>query len=156
MRLNQHNQIRLCSRKFATWKLLRLRSKNTSWCRIGKWHCLKTRRFSTPTCFSRHPRRIFLENFESHRRVRRSAARRCERHAHRDRKLFLRANCYKFLIPDCRGDWDLGLCTFWVLAKENRWDKATSEKNAFRPQEKSDFAIAQWNDKCKYPKCAQT
>ena len=44
------------------------------------------------TSFFRHPRRIFWENFESHRRVRRSAARRCERRAHRDRKLFLRAN----------------------------------------------------------------
>jgi len=92
MRLNQHDRIRLCSQKFARWKSLRLRSKNTSWCRIGKWHCLKTRRFKTPTYFFRHPRRIFLENFESHCRVRRSAARLCERRAHRDRKLFLRAN----------------------------------------------------------------
>jgi len=75
-----------------SWKSLWLRSKNNSWCRIGKWHCLKTRRFKTPTCFFWHPRRIFLENFKSHRRVRRSAARRCERRAHRDRKLFLHAN----------------------------------------------------------------
>jgi len=92
IRLNKHDRIRLCSQKFASWKSLQLRSKNTSWCRIGKWHCLKTRRFNTPTCFFRHPRRIFLEDFESHRRVRRSAARRCKRRAHRDRKLFLRAN----------------------------------------------------------------
>jgi len=25
--------------------------------------------------------------------------------------------CYMFLITKCRGDWDLGRCTFWVLAK---------------------------------------
>ena len=25
--------------------------------------------------------------------------------------------CYMFLMSKCRGDWDLGLCTFWVLAK---------------------------------------
>ena len=102
MRLNQHNQIRLCSRKFATWKSLRLRSKNTSWCRIEKWHCLKTRRFKNPTCLFWHPQRIFLENFESHghRRVRRSAARLCERRAHRDRKLFLRANVLQ--VPNIR------------------------------------------------------
>jgi len=81
-----------CAQKFETWKSLWLRSKNTSWCRIRKWHCLKTRRFKTPTCFLRHPRRIFLENFESHCRVRRSTARRCERRVHRERKLFLRAN----------------------------------------------------------------
>jgi len=56
MRLNQHDRIRLCSQKSATWKLLRLRSKNTSWCRTGKWHCLKTRDFKTRTCFFRHPR----------------------------------------------------------------------------------------------------
>jgi len=31
-----------------SWKSLRLRSKNTSWCRIEKWHCLKTRCFKTP------------------------------------------------------------------------------------------------------------
>ena len=30
MRLNQHDRIRPCSQKFATWKSLRLRSKNTS------------------------------------------------------------------------------------------------------------------------------
>jgi len=54
--------------------------------------CLKARRFKTPTCVFRHPPRIFLQNFESHRRVRRSAAGRCERRAHRNRKLFLRAN----------------------------------------------------------------
>ena len=24
--------------------------------------------------------------------------------------------CYEFRISKCRGDWDLGLCTFWVLA----------------------------------------
>jgi len=103
MRLNQHDRIRQCSQKFATWKSLRLRSKTTSWywwCRIGKWHYLKTRRFKTPTCFFRHPRRIFLENFESHRRVLRSAAWRCERRAHRDRKLFLRANLLQ--VPDIR------------------------------------------------------
>jgi len=88
MSLIQHDRIRMCSQKFATWKSLRQRSKNTSWCRIGKWHCLKTRCFKTPTCFFRHLR----ENFESHRRVRTSAARRCERRAHRDRKLFFRAN----------------------------------------------------------------
>ena len=25
--------------------------------------------------------------------------------------------CYMFLISKCRGDWDLGRCTFWVLSK---------------------------------------
>ena len=25
--------------------------------------------------------------------------------------------CYMFVTSKCRGDWDLGLCTFWVLAK---------------------------------------
>jgi len=25
--------------------------------------------------------------------------------------------CYMFLMSKCRGGWDLGLCTFWVLAK---------------------------------------
>jgi len=25
--------------------------------------------------------------------------------------------CYVFPTSKCRGDWDLGLCTFWVLAK---------------------------------------
>ena len=25
--------------------------------------------------------------------------------------------CYIFLMSICRGDWDLGLCTFWVLGK---------------------------------------
>jgi len=25
--------------------------------------------------------------------------------------------CYMFLISKCRGNWDLGRCTFWVLAK---------------------------------------
>ena len=25
--------------------------------------------------------------------------------------------CYMFLMSTCRGDWDLGRCTFWVLAK---------------------------------------
>jgi len=41
MRLNQHDQIRLCSQKFATWKSLRLRSKNAPWCRIAKFHVWK-------------------------------------------------------------------------------------------------------------------
>jgi len=92
MRLNQHDRIRLCSQKFATWKSLQLRRKNTSWCRIEKWHCLKSRRIKTPTCFFQQPRRIFLWNFESHCRVCRSVARRCERRAHINRKLFLCAN----------------------------------------------------------------
>ena len=25
--------------------------------------------------------------------------------------------CYMFLMSKCRGDWELGLCTFWVFAK---------------------------------------
>jgi len=78
--------------KFATWNSLRLRRGNTSWCRIENWHCLKTRRFKTPTCFFQHLRRNFLQNFESHCRVRRGNARRCKRCAHRDRKLFLHSN----------------------------------------------------------------
>ena len=126
MRLNKHDRIWQCSRKFAMWKSLRLRNKNNSWCRIGKWHCLKTRRFKNPTCHFRHPRRIFVENFVSHRKVRRSAAWWCERRAHRDRKLFLRANLHKFQISNCRRDWDsdLGLCTFWVLAKREPLSKS--------------------------------
>jgi len=45
--------------------------------------------------------------------------------------------CHMFLISKCRGDWDLGMCTLWVL-----WFKRTAvrwrlpEKNVFRPQEK--------------------
>jgi len=30
---------------------------------------------------------------------------------------FSKSICYMFLMSKCRGDWDLGLCTFWVLAK---------------------------------------
>ena len=90
--------------KIATWKSLRLRSKNTSWCRIGKWHCLKTCRFKTPTCFFRHPRRIFLENFENFRVTAESAG------ALRDGANVMRTQtgnyfcvqiCYKFPISDC-------------------------------------------------------
>jgi len=121
MRLNKHDRILLCSQKFATWRLLRLRNKNTSWCLIGKLHCMKSHRCKTPTCIFRHPRQIFLENFESHRRVRRSAAWQCEHRAHRDKTL-----------------------------------QATSEKNVFRPQGKSDFAVAQRIYIRKYPKSAQT
>ena len=64
--------------------------------------------------------------------------------------------CYKFLISDCRGDLDLGLCTFWVLVKSEPLSKSDSRKNAFRPQKNSNFAIAQRIYKRKHPKSAQT
>jgi len=41
---------------------------------------------------------------------------------------FSKRICHTFLILNCRGDWDLGWCTFWVLAKENRCAMATSKK----------------------------
>ena len=48
-----------------------------------------------------------------------ASARACLREANKER---LKKNCYErickmFLISKCRGDWDLGQCTFWVLAK---------------------------------------
>jgi len=55
---------------------------------------------------------------------------------------FSKRICHTFLILNCRGDWDLGWCTFWVLAKENRCAMATSKKNC-RPLEKSEFGILQ-------------
>jgi len=137
-------RIRLCSQKFATWKSLRLRSKNTSWCRIGKWHCLKTRRFKTPICILRHLRRIFLENL----RVTAESAGALLDGANvvrtETRNYFCVRICYKFLISHCRGDWDLGLCTFWVRATREPLCKSDfRKKNVFRPQKKSDIAIAQ-------------
>jgi len=33
--------------------------------------------------------------------------------------------CYMFLISTCRGDWDLGLCTFWVLSKREVLSKSS-------------------------------
>jgi len=65
--------------------------------------------------------------------------------------------CYKFLISDCKEDWDLGLCTSWVLAKREPLSKSDFwKKMRFRPQKKLDIAIAQRIYKRQYPKSAQT
>jgi len=49
MRLNKHDRILLCSQKFATWRSLRLRNKDSSWCLIAKLHCLSDLHFSSPS-----------------------------------------------------------------------------------------------------------
>jgi len=65
--------------------------------------------------------------------------------------------CYMFLIPKSEGDWDQGLCTFWVLAKREPLRIGDfRKKNAFRPQEKSGFGIVHRFSFCKYPRSAQT
>jgi len=62
MRLNKHHRIRLCSQKFATWKSLRLRSKNTSWCRIGKMTLSENSSFQDPDLlFSTPSTNLFRE-----------------------------------------------------------------------------------------------
>jgi len=64
---------------------------------------------------------------------------------------------YEFLISKCRGDWDLGLCTFWVLAFINPlsdgkiWFFFSGETRFF-----SEVAFTQRFSVCKYPKKAQT
>ena len=48
---------------------------------------------------------------------------------------FFKRICYEFLISKCRGDWDLNLCTFWVLAFINPLSDGKSNffcgRNAF-------------------------
>jgi len=120
--------------KIRNMESLRLRSKNTSWCRLGKWHCLKTRGSMTPTCFFQHPRRIFFffNTLERTSRVTAESA-----GALRDGANVVRTEtgnyfcvriCYKFLMSDCKWDWDLGLRTFWVLAKREVLSKSEFRK----------------------------
>jgi len=123
VQMNKHDWIQLCSQKIATWKSLRLRSKNTLWCRIGNWY----RRFKTPTCFFRHPPRIFLQNFESQSSQERCAMARTSC-APRQDFFCVRIWYKKFPISDCIGDLDLGLCTFWVLAKREPLSKSNFRK----------------------------
>jgi len=63
--------------------------------------------------------------------------------------------CYMFLISECRGDWDLGLCTTSVLAlgepERNGKIRFFLCRNTFF----SDFAIAHLFSKRKYRSCAQ-
>jgi len=47
--------------------------------------------------------------------------------------------CYMFLISDCRGDWDLGLCTFWVHVKREPLSKSDFRKKRVSPAEKIGF-----------------
>ena len=62
-----------------------------------------------------------------------------------------------FPISKCRGDWDLRLYTTSGLAfGELQRSGDFREKNVFRPQEKSEFGIAQRFSFRKYPKSAQT
>ena len=65
--------------------------------------------------------------------------------------------CSEFLISKCRGDWDLGLCIFWVLAFIN---PLSDGKIWFFLRAKrvvvSEVAFAQRFSFCKYPKSAQT
>jgi len=45
--------------------------------------------------------------------------------------------CYMSLILKCRGDWDLGPCNFWILARRNPLHKGDfRRKNVLRPQKK--------------------
>jgi len=62
-----------------------------------------------------------------------------------------------FLMSKCREDWDLGLGTFWVIAKREPLRSGDfRKKNVFRPQEKLEFGIAQRFSFRKHPKSAQT
>jgi len=83
----------------------------------------------------------FLENFESHRRVRRSAARRCNVVRTETGNCFCVRICYKFLISDCRGEWDVVLCTFWVLAKREPLSKSYFRKKRVSPAENMGFCL---------------
>jgi len=50
--------------------------------------------------------------------------------------------CYMFLISKCRGDWDLGLCTFWVLAKrESLRNGAFRKKTCFARRKNRNMAL---------------
>jgi len=65
--------------------------------------------------------------------------------------------CYMFLVPNWRGDWNLGWCTFWVLAKRETLRNA---KFRFFLRAKhvsfSEVVIGQQFFVCKYPKSAPT
>ena len=41
--------------------------------------------------------------------------------------------CYLFPMWKCRGDWDLGLCTFWVLAKREPLRNGNFQKKRVSP-----------------------
>jgi len=70
---------------------------------------------------------------------------------------FPKQTFYMFLMSKCRGDWDLGLSTFWVLVNRELLRSGNfRKKNVFRPQEKSEFGIAQRFSFRKYSKSAQT
>jgi len=65
--------------------------------------------------------------------------------------------CYIFLTMKCRGDWDLGLCTFCAFAKRKQLRNGDfRKKNVFRLQKQSEFGIARRFSFRKYPKSAQT
>jgi len=65
--------------------------------------------------------------------------------------------CYILPMLKCRGDSDIGLSAlFGYLRRENRCAMATSEKNVFRLQEKSEIGIAQRFSFRKYPQSAPT
>jgi len=50
-------------------------------------------------------------------------------------KYFPERICHMFLMSKCRGDWDLGLCLFFVLAKREALRNGDFRKqNVFRPQ----------------------
>ena len=94
MRLNQDDRIRLCSQNSQNGNRYDYVAKTPGDVELENdvvWKLVVSRprlAFSDTL----ESRRIFLENFESQCRVHRSGARRCERRAHRDRKLFLHSN----------------------------------------------------------------
>jgi len=65
--------------------------------------------------------------------------------------------CHMFTLSKCWEDWDLGLCTFWVLAKRELLRNAQFR---FFPRAKHDFfskvATAQRFFFRRYPKSSQT
>jgi len=64
--------------------------------------------------------------------------------------------CYLFLISKCRGDWDLGMCTFWVLAKRKPLHNAKFRFFCGQNTFFSEVAIAQRFSLRKYPKSVHT
>ena len=137
MRLSENDRIRLCSQKFATWKSLRLQCKITSWWNdiACKLVVSRPRPWNDPDLLYPTPStNLFCELRESPQSPQERCATVRTSCAHRQEIVFA---CYKFPISDCRGDWNLGLCTFWVLAKREPLSKSDlRKKNAFRPQEK--------------------
>ena len=89
------------------------------------------------------PRLAFSDTFERTSRVTAESARALRDGANVVRtetgNYFFVRICNKFLISDCRGDWDLGLCIFWVLAKREPLRKSDFRKKPVSPAENIGF-----------------